>query len=41
MHNPEAFPDPERFQPERFIRDGKLVLGECPPSNFVFGFGRR
>ena len=37
MHDPEVYPNPMEFQPERF-------LGETPapdPHALVFGFGRR
>ena len=41
MHDPEVFPEPHVFRPERFIRGGKLDVGERDPAAFVFGFGRR
>ncbi|PIL24713.1 cytochrome P450 [Ganoderma sinense ZZ0214-1] len=42
MHDPDVYPDPEVFRPERFIRDGKLDFSTAPdPIKFVFGFGRR
>lgn len=41
MHDPEAYPNPEVFRPERFIRDGKLDASTRDPYQFVFGFGRR
>ena len=31
-----AYPDPERFRPERFLEPGVK-----DPMSFVFGFGRR
>ena len=37
MHDPDVYPEPMEFQPERF-------LGECPPPDpkvIAFGFGRR
>ncbi|KAH9924275.1 cytochrome P450 [Epithele typhae] len=40
MHNPEQFPQPEVFDPDRYFKHGKLDLGAGDPS-VVFGFGRR
>ncbi|KAA1473811.1 cytochrome P450 [Dentipellis sp. KUC8613] len=40
LHDPEIYPDPESFKPERFLTsDGKLK--EDPLLNCQFGFGRR
>ncbi len=41
LHDPEAYPDPERFMPERFLKDGKLDPDVCDPGRFAFGYGRR
>lgn len=39
--DPAIYPDPERFMPERFLKDGKLDPGLRDPFKFLFGFGRR
>lgn len=41
MHDPEAYPDPEEFKPERFIKDGVLDPSVRDPNIAVFGYGRR
>ncbi|TBU41989.1 cytochrome P450 [Dichomitus squalens] len=35
------YPGPERFYPERWLRDGILNPDVRDPLNFAFGFGRR
>ncbi|KAI0754764.1 cytochrome P450 98A3 [Daedaleopsis nitida] len=42
MHDEEAYPEPKRFYPERFLgEDGKLDSKVRDPATIVFGFGRR
>ena len=41
LHDPEVFPDPEIFNPERFIKDGRLDEAIRNPLSYAFGFGRR
>ena len=41
LHDPEFFPERERFIPERFLKDGKLDPGVQDPVDVAFGLGRR
>ncbi|EIW62160.1 cytochrome P450 [Trametes versicolor FP-101664 SS1] len=40
--NPDVFPDPESFNPERYMEEMDAATATArDPRNFVFGFGRR
>ena len=41
MHDPEIYPDPERFEPERYLTNGVLDPDAPDPGDVAFGFGRR
>ncbi|KAF8643343.1 hypothetical protein AX16_009072 [Volvariella volvacea WC 439] len=41
LHDEEAYPDPDSFIPERFLKDGKLNPDVKDPEEIAFGFGRR
>ena len=41
MHDPEEYPDPDTFNPERFLKDGMLNDKIRDPNEVAFGFGRR
>ncbi|OSD02925.1 cytochrome P450 [Trametes coccinea BRFM310] len=39
--DPNHYPDPENFNPDRFLINGQLNHKVRDPSSYVFGFGRR
>ena len=41
MHDSKVFNSPQEFQPERYLKDGKLNPDVRDPECAVFGFGRR
>ena len=40
LHDPAVYPDPDRVDPERYLRPRKDSINPDPRS-FAFGFGRR
>lgn len=40
-HDEKIYPDPFTFNPERFLKDGKLDPSVLQPESVAFGFGRR
>ncbi|EMD39046.1 hypothetical protein CERSUDRAFT_93086 [Gelatoporia subvermispora B] len=41
LHDPEHYPDPEVFSPERYLKDGRLNPAVRDPAVAAFGAGRR
>ena len=42
LKNPEDYPEPDAFKPERFIgTDGQIDPKVRDPNDVAFGFGRR
>ena len=41
FRDPNIYPDPEAFNPDRFLKDGKLNPLVFNPEDRVFGSGRR
>lgn len=40
LHDPEVYPSPEEYKPERWLKDGQLNP-EVPDPTIAFGYGRR
>ena len=41
LHDPKTFKDPMKYQPERYLKDGKLDPDMLNPDSVGFGYGRR
>ncbi|KAH9855895.1 cytochrome P450 [Lenzites betulinus] len=41
LNDPKHYPGPEKFTPERFLKDGQLNPDVLDPTNIAFGYGRR
>ena len=41
MHDPKLYRDPEEFNPDRFLKDGKINPEVFDPATVAFGAGRR
>lgn len=41
LQDPQDYPNPETFTPERFIKDGDINPDVLDPMRLAFGFGRR
>ena len=39
--NPDVYPDPQRFNPERYMQMSEECSAHVDPRDVVFGFGRR
>lgn len=42
LHDPNEYPEPDSFKPERFLdQNGQVGTHVRNPSDMAFGFGRR
>ena len=41
LHDPEVFSNPMEYQPERYLKDGKLNPDMMDRDSVAFGYGRR
>lgn len=40
LHDETDYPQPETFNPERFLKGGEIDTAVRDPTTVVFGFGR-
>jgi cytochrome P450 len=41
LHDPKVFKNPMEYQPERYLKDGKLNPDVMDRDSVAFGYGRR
>lgn len=41
LHNESVYPNPDVFDPSRFIKDGQIDPNVKDPEQIAFGWGRR
>lgn len=41
LHDEQAYPEPHTFNPDRYLKDGKINPDVQDPTTACFGFGRR
>ena len=41
LNDEQVYPEPHKFKPERFLKNGELDSSVRDPMDIAFGFGRR
>ena len=41
LNNEQDYPEPRKFNPERFLKNGEFDNSVRNPMDIIFGFGRR